>query len=109
MQFSLSLLSRKGHEVPVRLVGIGYKLGLEGELLTLKVGHSHLDKVKIPNGITARLASTTKAIISGADLQRVTQFAAKIRSIKPPEPYNGKGIFIDDETIALKEGKKSNK
>lgn len=99
----------EGHQIPIRVVGVGYKFILEGNQLTMKVGHSHLDKVDIPPGITIKASSPTKIVCSAADLHQLTQFAAKVRSFREPEPYNGKGIFVGDETIMLKEGKKSGK
>lgn len=75
----------------------------------MKVGHSHLDKVEIPEDISIRLVSPTKIVLSGANFQKVSQLASQIRAVRPPEPYNGKGIFVDEETVILKEGKKSNK
>jgi len=61
----------------------------------------------VPNGIKAKALSQTKLVLHGSDYQKLTQFAAKIRSFRPPEPYNGKGIFVNDEKIIRKEGKKS--
>lgn len=98
-----------GHQIPIRVVGVGYKFILDGNMLTMKVGHSHLDKLEIPGGISVKLSSPTKIVCSGTDLHQLSQFAAKVRSNREPEPYNGKGIFVGDETIMLKEGKKSGK
>lgn len=99
----------QGHQLPIRVVGVGYKFLLEGGQLIMKVGHSHLDKVDIPKGITVKLSNPTKIVCTSADLHQLTQFAAKVRAVREPEPYNGKGIFVGDETIMLKEGKKSGK
>lgn len=63
--------------------------------------------MEIPDGVKVRLVSPTRIILIGPDYQQITQFAAKIRSKRPPEPYNGKGVFVDDEQIIRKEGKKS--
>ena len=60
----------------------------------------------IPDGLTVTLSSPTKIIIKGVDLQMAKQFAAKCRKYRKPEPYNGKGIFVDDEVIKRKEPKK---
>jgi large subunit ribosomal protein L6 len=92
--------------VLVRLVGVGFKVKLEKDCLFLKVGYSHLIQMPIPVGIEVDLSSPTKIILKGIDYPLVTQFAAKIRSKKKPEPYNGKGIFVDNETVIRKEGKK---
>lgn len=75
--------------------------------LNLRLGYSHPVILPVPNGIQAKSISQTKLILSGADYQKLTQFAAKIRAFRPPEPYNGKGIFVDDEKVIRKEGKKS--
>lgn len=99
----------EGHQVPIRVVGVGYKFLLDGDTLIMKVGHSHLDKITIPSGIVVKVSTPTKIVCSGADLHLLTQFAAKVRSSREPEPYNGKGIFVGDETIMLKESKKGGK
>lgn len=90
----------------MRLVGVGYKAAVEGRNLVLKVGHSHSITVRVPSEIEASCPVPNKIILSGTDLQRVTQLAAKIRAYRKPEPYNGRGIFVGNETITLKEGKK---
>jgi large subunit ribosomal protein L6 len=61
----------------------------------------------IPHNVKAKVPNSSKVLLSGPDYQQLTQFAAKIRSNRPPEPYNGKGVFIDNEQIQRKEGKKS--
>ena len=61
----------------------------------------------IPQNIRARVLSPNKIVLTGPDYQQLTQFAAIIRSKRPPEPYNGKGVFIDNEQVQRKEGKKS--
>lgn len=99
----------EGHHIPIRLVGVGYKFWLEGHSLLMKVGHSHFDEEKIPEEIVVKLLSSTKIVCSSVDLHKLSQFAAKVRSHKRPEPYNGKGIFVGEETIIMKEGKKSGK
>lgn len=91
----------------LRLVGVGYKVALEQDRgLVLKVGYSHDVVIPLPDGIKATCPSPTRILLSGVDYQKLTQFAAIIRAKRKPEPYNGKGIFVGDETIALKEGKK---
>lgn len=92
--------------MPLRLVGIGYKAATEGRSLHLKLGYSHGIVIPIPRDIRATIPTASKILLSGANYQRVTQFAAKIRALRKPEPYNGKGIFVGSETIKLKEGKK---
>lgn len=92
--------------MPLRLVGVGYKASVEGRSLTLKLGYSHDLVVPIPRDIQVSTPTASKVLLCGADYQRLTQFAAKIRAYRKPEPYNGKGIFVGSETIRLKEGKK---
>ena len=74
--------------------------------IVLKLGYSHDVVIPLHAGISAHCPSPTKIILAGIDWQKLTQFAAHIRSQRKPEPYNGKGIFVGDETITLKEGKK---
>lgn len=87
-------------------MGVGYKASVENGVLVLKIGFSHLVNVPIPDDIKVKMLNPTKFLLSGVDYQKVTQFAAKIRAFKKPEPYNGKGIFVADETVKRKEGKK---
>lgn len=89
-------------------MGVGYKAAIEGNSINLRVGFSHPVLLPIPEHIQARITNNqTKIVLTGPDYQQVTQFAAKIRSYRPPEPYNGKGIFVDGETVIRKEGKKA--
>ena len=91
----------------MQLVGVGYKAAIEGNSINLRVGFSHPIILPIPPHIQARVVNQTKIVLNGPDYQQVTQFAAKIRNYRPPEPYNGKGIFVDGETVIRKEGKKT--
>ena len=75
----------------------------------MKVGHSHVDEEKIPGNVTIKLVSPTKIVCSSVELPNLSQFAAKIRSHRPPEPYNGKGIFVGGEKVIIREGKKTGK
>ena len=86
--------------------GIGFKAEVKGEEMILNLGFSHQVKVKIPKGlkVTAEKGTVT---ISGIDTELVGQFAAKIRDLKRPEPYKGKGIRYSDEVIRRKQGKKT--
>ena len=74
--------------------------------LELVVGYSHPVNFEIPEGITIETPSQTEIVISGIDKQKVGQVAADIRSVRPPEPYKGKGIKYADEQIVKKEAKK---
>lgn len=96
----------KGFEKKLSLVGVGYKAAAQGQKLNLTVGYSHPVEIDLPAGITAKTATPTEIVISGADRQRVGQIAAEIRAVRPPEPYKGKGIRYADEKIVIKETKK---
>lgn len=95
-----------GFEKKLEIRGIGYRASLKGEnILNLEVGFSHHVEIKIPSQISL---SIEKNIInvSGIDKQKIGEFAAKIRKIKPPEPYKGKGIRYVGEFVRKKAGKK---
>ncbi|KTW32670.1 mitochondrial 54S ribosomal protein YmL16 [Pneumocystis jirovecii RU7] len=93
----------KYHFVTLRLVGVGYKASIEdGGFLSLKIGFSVPIVLKIKEGVSATCPQPTQIILHGCDKAVVTQFAASIRKWRKPEPYKGKGIFINDETIVLK-------
>jgi len=97
----------RGFEKKLELIGVGYKVALEGDkTLGLEVGFSHPVKLEIPDDIKV---SVEKNIITvfGIDKQKVGEFAAKIRRVRPPEPYKGKGIRYLGEKVRRKEGKKA--
>jgi len=96
----------KGFEKKLNLVGVGYKAQAQGTKLNLTVGYSHPVNIEMPAGIKVETPAPTEILIKGADRQRVGQIAAEIRSVRPPEPYKGKGIRYSDETITIKETKK---
>jgi large subunit ribosomal protein L6 len=96
----------KGFEKKLSLVGVGYKAQAQGTKLNLTVGYSHPVNIEMPAGIKVETPAPTEILIKGADRQRVGQIAAEIRSVRPPEPYKGKGIRYSDETITIKETKK---
>lgn len=96
----------KGFEKKLSLIGVGYKAQATGAKLNLAVGYSHPVNVDMPVGITVATPTPTEIVIKGADRQRVGQIAAEIRSVRPPEPYKGKGIRYADEKITIKETKK---
>jgi len=96
----------KGYERKLDLVGVGYRAQVQGKALNLTLGFSHPVAFPIPEGITIETPSQTEIVIKGVDTQKVGQIAAEIRSIRPPEPYKGKGVKYSDEKITLKEGKK---
>jgi len=95
-----------GYQKKLELVGVGYRAAVQGTALNLTLGFSHAVVVDIPEGITIEAPTQTEVLIKGIDRQRVGQIAAEIRSIRPPEPYKGKGVKYSDEKIVIKEGKK---
>jgi large subunit ribosomal protein L6 len=95
-----------GYTVALEINGVGYRAAVQGKNLNLQLGFSHEVQFPIPEGITIKCDKPTSVSISGADKQKVGQVAAVIRSYRKPEPYKGKGIKYDFETIRRKEGKK---
>mgnify|MGYP001472649516 FL=1 len=95
-----------GWKKSLKLVGVGYRAKAQGNILELTVGFSHPVKFPIPEGLKIETPSQTEIEISGVDKQQVGQIAAEIRSVRPPEPYKGKGIRYADEQIIKKEAKK---
>lgn len=85
--------------------GVGYRAEMKGKDLVLKVGYSHDVIMTAPEGVTIEVPAPNKIVISGADKQKVGQFAANVREKRPPEPYKGKGIKYAEEHIRRKEGK----
>ncbi|MBD3317205.1 MAG: 50S ribosomal protein L6, partial [Chitinivibrionales bacterium] len=84
---------------------VGYRAEMKGSDLNINVGYSHPVLVKPEQGITFKTEGNNKIVVSGIDKQRVGQVAANIRAIRPPEPYKGKGIRYEGETIIRKAGK----
>jgi large subunit ribosomal protein L6 len=96
-----------GFERKLELFGVGYRASMQGKNLNLSVGYSHPVVFEAPEGVTIETPSQTEILVKGADKQRVGQVAAKIRSVRPPEPYKGKGVRYAGERISLKEAKKA--
>lgn len=95
----------KGWQKRLELVGVGFRAQAAGDKLTLSVGYSHPVEIKAPEGIKFAVEDNTKIMISGADKELVGQIAAKVRSVRPPEPYKGKGIRYSGEYVRRKAGK----
>ncbi|MBM3535819.1 MAG: 50S ribosomal protein L6 [Alphaproteobacteria bacterium] len=95
-----------GYSKALEINGVGYRAAVQGKELVLQLGFSHEIKYPIPEGITVKAEKPTALTISGANRQKVGQVAAEIRSFRGPEPYKGKGIKYESETILRKEGKK---
>jgi large subunit ribosomal protein L6 len=95
----------EGFKKELEVNGVGYRAAAQGKTLTLTVGYSHPVEMAVPDGLTVETPTPNKIIVSGADNQKVGQFAAEVREKRPPEPYKGKGIKYADEHIRRKEGK----
>ena len=95
-----------GFTINLEINGVGYRAQADAKLLKLQLGYSHDVEVAIPTGIQIRAVRPTEVEITGSDRQKVGQLAAEIRSLRPPEPYKGKGIKYSTEKIRRKEGKK---
>lgn len=96
-----------GFERKLELVGVGFRAATQGKKLNLTLGFSHPVEYDIPEGISIETPSATEIVVKGADKQAVGQVAAKIRGLRPPEPYKGKGVRYADEYINRKEAKKA--
>jgi large subunit ribosomal protein L6 len=104
----------EGHVCILSLVGVGYRATVEPTAVTkepeypgqqfvsLKVGYSHPIELGVPKGVTASTPQPTRILLQSTEIQTVTRFAAEIKEWRKPEPYKGKGIFINGETIRLK-------
>jgi large subunit ribosomal protein L6 len=97
----------EGFEKKLTLVGVGYRAQAQGKTLNLNLGYSHPIDYPVPEGITIETPSQTEIVVSGCDKQAVGQVASEIRSIRPPEPYKGKGVRYSDERVVRKEAKKA--
>ena len=95
-----------GFEKEMEIVGVGYRGALQGKKLTLNLGLSHSVEIEVPDYISIKMEGNTKFIISSPDKQKLGEFAAMVRSKRPPEPFKGKGIRYSNEFILRKEGKK---
>ena len=95
----------EGFEQQLELIGAGYRAKLEGNKLTLALGFSHPVIIDQPEGLNFEVEGTNKIKIKGIDKQAVGQMAAKVRSMRPPEPYKGKGIRYEGEVVRRKAGK----
>lgn len=96
-----------GFKKELEINGVGYKFAVAGSTLTINAGYSHPVKMTAPNGIKLDSPSANELTITGFDKQQVGEFAAKVREVRGPEPYKGKGIKYKDEFIRRKEGKKA--
>ena len=95
-----------GYEKILELSGVGYRAALKGNILNLQLGFSHDINFNIPEGVKIQVEKQTILKISGTDKQQVGMVASEIKSLRPPEPYKGKGIKEQGQYILRKEGKK---
>lgn len=95
----------KGFEKNLELVGVGYRAQKQGEKVVLNAGYSHPVEIEPINGIDIEVPKNTQMIVKGIDKELVGAVASKIRAIRPPEPYKGKGIRYEGEYVRRKEGK----
>ena len=95
----------KGYEKKLKIEGVGYQAALDKKAVVLTVGYANKIRMTPPEGVVAEVPDPTTILIKGADKQKVGQFAAEIRSKRKPEPYKGKGIRYENETVRRKEGK----
>jgi large subunit ribosomal protein L6 len=95
----------KGYEKRLKIEGIGYQARMDGKAVVVTVGYANPAKLTPPAGITVEVPDPTTIVVKGFDKQKVGQFAADIRFVKKPEPYKGKGIRYENETVRRKEGK----
>jgi len=98
----------KGYSKVLEVIGVGYKVSVQGKKVVLNVGYSHPVEFDLPAGIDAK-AEGIKLTIEGIDKQLVGEVAAQIRRVRPPEPYKGKGIKYAEEVIRRKAGKSGSK
>lgn len=105
----------EGHSAILRLVGVGYRASVERrpakqayagqQFLCLKLGFTHPVEEAIPPGVRVTTPSPTRILVEGTDKEAIMSFAGRVKQWRKPEPYKGKGIFINDETIKLKSKK----
>jgi large subunit ribosomal protein L6 len=95
-----------GFEKKLQLVGVGYRAKTQGKGIELSLGFSNPVQFDMPAHITVDTPTNTEIVIKGIDRQVVGEIAAKVRAIRPPEPYKGKGVRYADETVNVKETKK---
>ncbi|MBS1717538.1 MAG: 50S ribosomal protein L6 [Armatimonadetes bacterium] len=102
----------KGHSKTLEVIGVGYRAQLEGRNLLLSMGYSHPVRIQAVDGVNFEVKAddksrTMQVIVSGIDKAKVGQLAADIRKVRKPEPYKGKGIRYQGETVKLKAGKRA--
>jgi large subunit ribosomal protein L6 len=96
-----------GFERRLEIQGVGYRARLQGKSLELSVGYSHVVSIAAPEGVEFEVPQPTQVIVRGIDKQQVGEIAARIRRVRPPEPYKGKGIRYAGEQVRRKVGKRA--
>jgi len=95
----------EGFKKQLKMIGVGYRAQLQGNTLVILAGYSHPVELEIPEGLTVEVVKNVSISVAGIDKQLVGEFSAKIRAVRPPEPYLGKGIRYVGEYVRRKEGK----
>lgn len=106
---NLVIGTTRGFEKKLEMVGVGYRAAVRGHEVDVQVGLSHPTSLAIPTGVEVKIEKNTLITVIGVDKQVVGQFAATIRAVRPPEPYQGKGIRYKDEYVRKKAGKAAGK
>ncbi|MEZ4750172.1 MAG: 50S ribosomal protein L6 [Bdellovibrionota bacterium] len=99
----------EGYTKNLELVGVGYRAQAKGDSLSLQLGFSHPVEFPLPESVKAKVDANTKISLTGPDKELLGVIGAKLRKIRPPEPYKGKGIRYAGEVISLKQGKAAGK
>jgi len=99
----------QGYTRKLEIIGVGYRAAVQGKKLVVSAGYSHQVEMIPPDGVTFAVENNTSVSVSGADKELVGNEAAKVRAIRPPEPYKGKGIKYEGERILRKAGKTGKK
>jgi large subunit ribosomal protein L6 len=94
-----------GYKKTLEIQGVGYKAEQKGKNIVLSVGYANPVTLSVPGNVTVALEGANKIHVSGADKQAVGEFAARIRKVRKPEPYKGKGIRYEGEVVKIKPGK----
>jgi large subunit ribosomal protein L6 len=99
----------QGFQRRLEIIGVGYRAQVQGRNLVLTVGYSHPVEIQPPDGVQFAVETNTNVIVSGIDKELVGNTAARIRAVRPPEPYKGKGIRYAGEVVRRKAGKAGKK
>ena len=97
----------EGYAKTLEIIGVGYRFNVQGQKIVISAGYSHPVEMMIPEGLTVEANGNTEITVKGIEKVLVGEFAAKIREVRQPEPYKGKGIRYKNEHIVRKEGKKA--